>query len=110
ADALGLKERPQIGGFDILADRFGLGALAECFRERETQCDHGDQKCDLDVLAGGLLGVVRLLHALLCAHDSLPPWRALRLPNRIAGARAGGSEAARQLTGRSISGAGMRGA
>src|ERR1700761_6189386 len=31
ANALGLEERPQVGGFDILADGFGLGALAERF-------------------------------------------------------------------------------
>src|SRR5262244_3172765 len=29
ADGLGLEERPQVGGFNILGDRFGLCALAE---------------------------------------------------------------------------------
>jgi hypothetical protein len=29
ADALGLEERPQVRGLDILADGFGLRALAE---------------------------------------------------------------------------------
>src|SRR2546430_2052928 len=43
ADALGLEERPQVRGLDILADRFGLGALAECFRQRQTQRDDRDQ-------------------------------------------------------------------
>src|SRR5262245_52076796 len=32
ADALGLEERPQVRGLDILADGFGLRALAQRFR------------------------------------------------------------------------------
>src|ERR1035437_7800681 len=72
ADALGLKERPQVRTFDILADGFGLGALAQRLRQREKQRDHGNQQRDLLVLAGGVLGMLRLLHTFMCAHGSLP--------------------------------------
>src|SRR5207237_8481985 len=69
ADALGLEERPQVRGLDILADRFGLGALAECFRQRQTQRDDRDQQSDPSVFAGGFLGLIGLLHAFMWAPD-----------------------------------------
>ncbi len=51
ADALGLEEGPQVRGLDVLADRLGLRALAQRFRQRQTQGDHRDQQRDLPVLA-----------------------------------------------------------
>ena len=73
ANALGLKECPEVGCFDILADGFGLRSLAERFRQRKKQRDHRDQKGDLLVFAGRVLGVFSVLHALMCAHRSNPP-------------------------------------
>ena len=87
ADALGLEERPQVRGLDILADGFGLGALAECFRQRQTQRDDRDQQGDPSVFAGGFLGLIRLLHAFMCAHDSLPDRLFHDGPNIVASAR-----------------------
>src|SRR6185437_3796908 len=72
ADALGLEERPQVRGLDILGDGFGLRALAQRFRKRQAQRDDRDQQRDVAILVGGFLGLVRLLHALMCAHDILP--------------------------------------
>ena len=68
ADALGLEERPQVRGFDVLADGFGLRALAQRFRQRQEQRDDSDQQRDLLVGAGSVLGVFRMLHAFVGAH------------------------------------------
>src|SRR5205807_3139155 len=46
ANALGLEERPEVRGLDVLADRFGLRALAQRFRQRQAQRDHGYQQRD----------------------------------------------------------------
>src|SRR5258708_19843444 len=70
ANALGLKEGPEIRGFDVLADGFGLGALAQRLRQRKKQRDHRDQQRDLLVGGGGVLGMLCVLHAFLGAHDS----------------------------------------
>src|SRR4030088_2578099 len=72
ADALGLEEGPEVGGLDVLAEGLGLGALAQRLREREKQRDHRDQQSDLLVGAGSMLGMLGVLHAFMCAHDSLP--------------------------------------
>src|ERR1700722_8883075 len=72
ADALGLEERPQVRGLDILGDRFGLRAFAQRLRQRQAQRDDRDQQRDIAILVRGFLGLVRLLHALMCAHDILP--------------------------------------
>src|SRR3954447_17242390 len=71
ADALGLEERPEVGGLDVLADRFGLRALAERLRDRQKQRQDGDQERDLLVRAGRVFGVLGMLHAFMCAHKSL---------------------------------------
>jgi hypothetical protein len=68
---LAWKNAQRFDGFDVLADRFGLGALAERLRQRQEQRDHGDQQGDLLVRAGRVLGVLGMLHAFVCAHDSL---------------------------------------
>jgi hypothetical protein len=87
ANAFGLEECPQVRGLDILSEGFGLGALAERLRQRETQRDDRDQKRDLPVLARGFLGLVGLLHAFMRAHDSLPCGAFHDGPNDAASAR-----------------------
>src|SRR5438874_12120902 len=72
ADALGLEERPQVRGLDVLADGFGLRALAQRLRQRQEQCDDRDQQGDLLVGAGSVLGVLRMLHAFVGAHNCPP--------------------------------------
>src|SRR3954451_14404815 len=71
ADALGLEEGPEVGSLDVLADRFGLGALAERLGDRQEQRQNGDQERDLLVRAGRVFGVLGMLHAFMCAHKSL---------------------------------------
>ena len=71
ANALGLKEGPEIRGFDVLADGFGLRPLAQGLGQRQKQRDHRDQQGDLLVGAGGMLGVLGMLHAFVGAHDGL---------------------------------------
>src|ERR1700722_2481051 len=53
---------------------FGLGlhAFAQRLRQRQAQRDDRDQQRDIAVLVRGFLGLVSLLHALMCAHDILP--------------------------------------
>ena len=43
ADGLGLEEVPQIGGFDIEAERSGLRCLAQCLGQGQHQCQHRNQ-------------------------------------------------------------------
>src|ERR1700704_1323494 len=101
ADAFGLEERPQVRRLDVLADGFGLGALAERLRQREKQGDHGDQQRDLLVGAGSVLGVLRMLHAFVGAHGLPPgewPWSGTTIDRTIwpaQGAMAFSSEACR---------------
>ena len=51
ADGLGLIERPQVGSFDVGAERLRLRALAERLGDGEKQRQHGDENGDLLVLA-----------------------------------------------------------
>ena len=51
SDALGLEECPEVRRFDIPADRLGLRALAQRFRQRQEQGDDSDQQRDLLVRA-----------------------------------------------------------
>ena len=74
-DRFGLEECPEVGGFDILGDRFGLRALPERLRKREKERDHGDQQRDLPVFAGRMLGVFGLFHAFMRAHGVPSLWK-----------------------------------
>ena len=74
AHGLGLEERPQIGGLDIGADRFGLRALAQHFRKGQEQREHGDHERDFLVRVRRVFGVLGMLHLLVCfRHDFFAP-------------------------------------
>src|SRR4029450_8205743 len=77
ADALGLEERPQVRGLDVLADSFGLRALAQRFRQRQEQRDDSDERRALLVGAGATLGAFSVIHAFVGALDCPPQWMAV---------------------------------
>src|SRR6202035_2724307 len=72
ADGLGLEEIPQVGGFDVLAQRRRLRALAQRLGKRQEQREYRNHQRDLLVGMPGVLDVLRLLQLLVCVAHAHP--------------------------------------
>src|SRR5262249_16685159 len=75
ADVLGLKEIPQVGGFDLEIERRSLRAFSQRLREGEEEGEDRDQERDALVRMRRMLRVLGPLHLLMRAGHHALLWR-----------------------------------